>query len=217
MRTNVKVTLQMKGNYPCIYSGIVYFRNIRTGTEVLIQAPNDLLAATYGVNSIVLDSGSACMAFPDNFAEKLSVKRPTKGEERYYIFSGVGGASIGFVSLDLIMVGVRDDKSKLEWPVLPFFLTRFAPSITCEGKLLSQEELQPYTGEVVDFICPPFEYHNDYMVEVRSPDVLFPPLKRRLKLEVNTGLDMDYILIGRDWQRWFDILFKEGEMIIFGR
>ena len=38
-----------------------------------------------------------------------------------------------------------------------------------------------------------------------------------LKLEVDTGLDMDYILIGRDWQEGFDILFKAREISIFDR
>ena len=29
---------------------------------------------------------------------------------------------------------------------------------------------------------------------------------KRLKLEVDTGEEMDYILIGRDWQRGFDCI-----------
>ena len=33
-------------------------------------------------------------------------------------------------------------------------------------------------------------------------------------MEVNTGEEMDYILIGRDWQKGFSILFKAEEMVI---
>ena len=90
-----------------------------------------------------------------------------------------------------------------------------APSITSEGKLLSQ--YQPHTGKTSDFLCPPFEYQDDYTVEVCSPDEKFPTLRRRLRLEVDVGSEMDYILIGRDWQRWFDILFKAEEMTISSR
>jgi len=147
----------MRENYPCIYSGIVYFRNAETGAEVKIHSPIDLSADTYGVSSIVVDSGAACMAFPNSLAEKLDIQRPAEDEERYYIFSGVGGTSIGFVSSDEIIVGVEDDEgNRLETSVYPFFLTQFAPSITSEGKLLSQESLEPYTGKLVSFVCPPY-------------------------------------------------------------
>jgi len=217
MKSAAKVTLSMRGNYPDVSAGTVYFRNAVTNTEVRIQTPNDLKSPIYGVRNIIVDSGASSTVFPESFAERIDVREPTENEGRYYIFSGVGGASVGFISLDRIVIGVQDDKGRLEWAVLPFFLTKFAPSITCESKLLSRKELQPYTGKAVDFICPPFKYRNDYMLEVYSPDEDFSPLERRLKLEVNTGLDMDYILIGRDWQRWFDILFKPTEMIIISR
>ncbi|MBM3235640.1 hypothetical protein FJZ31_05010 [Candidatus Poribacteria bacterium] len=105
----------------------------------------------------------------------------------------------------------------MERPIYPFFLTKFAPSITSEGKLLSQEEYHPHTKKAVDFICPPFEYHDDYTLQVRSPNEEFVPLKRRLKLEVNVGLEMDYILIGRDWQKEFAILFKAEEITIIDK
>ncbi len=59
-----------------------------------------------------------------------------------------------------------------------------------------------------------FECQDDYTIEVRSPNEKFPTLRRRLRLEVDVGSEMDYILIGRDWQRWFDIIFKAEEMII---
>jgi hypothetical protein len=114
------------------------------------------------------------------------------------------------------IVGVENDESRLERPIYPFFLTKFAPSITSEGKLLSQEEYHPHTKKAVDFICLPFEYH-DYTLQVRSPNEEFVPLKRRLKLEVNVGLEMDYILIGRDWQKEFDILFKAEEITIIDK
>jgi hypothetical protein len=215
MNANKKVTLQMERNYPNIYSGAVYFRNLRTGCELLISIPRDL--NSYGISSITLDSGASYTVFPQSFASKLDVQKPLSDAERYYVFRGVGGLSIAFLSLDRIMVGVQDDNSKLEKSIFPFFLTEFAPSITSEGKLLSQERLQPYTEDLAKFICPPFEYHNDYTVFVCSPDEEFPLLKKRLKLEVDTGLDMDYILIGRDWQEEFDILFRAREISIFGR
>jgi len=43
-------------NYPNISSGVVYFRNLRTGSELLIQIPSDL--SSYGISSIILDSGA---------------------------------------------------------------------------------------------------------------------------------------------------------------
>lgn len=124
----------------------------------------------------------------------------------------MGGASIAFVSLDTIIVVVEDENGRLEGPVYPLFLTAFALSITSEGKLLSQ--YQPHTEKISDFLSPPFECQDDYTIEVRSPNEKFPTLRRRLRLEVDVGSEMDYILIGRDWQRWFDIIFKAEEMII---
>jgi len=46
-----------------------------------------------------MDSGASSTLFPEDFAEKLCIQRPAEGEEGYYIFSGVGGTCIGFVSL----------------------------------------------------------------------------------------------------------------------
>jgi hypothetical protein len=53
-------------------------------------------------------------------------------------------------------------------------------------------------------------------VEVCSSGEKFPPLNRRLKLEVDVGREMDYILIGRDWQEEFELTF-EAERIIIGK
>ena len=121
MRTNGKVTLRMEGEYPSISSGIISFKNAETGVEVRIQAPNDLKALTYGISSIVMDSGASCTLFPENFAEKIDIQRPAENEERYYIFSGVGGANIAFISLNRIIVGVEDNGGKLERFIYPFF------------------------------------------------------------------------------------------------
>ena len=177
MNANKKVTLQMERNYPNIYSGAVYFRNLRTGCELLISIPRDL--NFYGISSITLDSGASYTVFPQSFASKLDVQKPLSDAERYYVFRGVGGLSIAFLSPDRITVGVQDDNSKLEISIFPFFLTEFAPSITSEGKLLSQERLQPYAENLAKFICPPFEYHDDYTVFVCSPDEEFPVSRRR--------------------------------------
>ncbi len=102
----------MERNYPNIYSGAVYFRNLRTGCELLLQIPRDL--NSYGISSITLDSGASYTVFPQSFASKLDVQKPLSDAERYYVFRGVGGLSIAFLSLDRIMVGVQDDNSKLE-------------------------------------------------------------------------------------------------------
>lgn len=215
MNENKKVTLQMEGNYPNLSSGVVSFRNLRTRSEFLIQIPSHL--KSYGISSITLDSGASSTVFPESFAEKLDVQKPEADSERYYVFKGVGGLCIAFISLDRIMIGVQDSPNRVEKAVFPFFLTRFAPSITSDGKFLSQERLQPYPENLAQFICPSFEYQDDYTVFVHSPDEAFPLLNRRLKLEVDTGLDMDYILIGRDWQEEFDILFRADEISIFSR
>jgi len=177
MNASKKVTLQMEGNYPNIYSGTVYFRNLRAGIELLIQIPGNL--KYYGISNIILDSGASSTVFPENFAEKLDVRKPEADAEKYYVFSGVGGLCIAFISLDRILVGVQDSNNKLEKSIFPFFLTDFAPSITSEGKLLSQEQLQPYTENLAKFICPPFEYYDDYTVFICSPDEEFPVSRRR--------------------------------------
>ena len=62
-------------------------------------------------------------------------------------------------------------------------------------------------------------------MKVFSPDQPFPPQNRRLKLEVfasltddfvlrDVGKEMDYILIGRDWQEEFKLTFEAEGMII---
>jgi len=80
---------------------------------------------------------------------------------------------------------------------------------------MARPEHQPHTEEIIPFISPPFRYRSRYMVEIRSPREKFQ--SKRLKLEVNVGEEMDYILIGRDWQEGFDILFKAEEMVITER
>jgi hypothetical protein len=80
--------------------------------------------------------------------------------------------------------------------------------------LLVQPEYQPYTEEIIRFISPPFQYSDDYTVEIRSPTEKFPPQDRRLKLDVDVGSEMDYILIGRDWQEQFELTFTAKTIII---
>jgi len=205
----------MSGNYPSISSGSVFFENMVTGTKANFKIPKDLEESTYGVRDITMDPGASSTIFPGDFAKKIDIRKPPEDAEEYWIFSGVGGTGIGFRSRAPIRVGVEDSQAKLEALIFPFFLVKYAPSITSEGKLLSQ--YQPYTEKVIPFISPPFRYHSKYTVEVRSPGEKFPLQDKRLKLEVDVGQEMDYILIGRDWQEGFDILFKAEEMIIIER
>ena len=51
-------------------------------------------------------------------------------------------------------------------------------------------------------------------MKVSSPNRKFPPQDRRLKLEVDVGREMDYILIGRDWQEEFNLTFEAQRTII---
>jgi len=202
----------MDGIYPDISSGIISFRNPRTETEIRIKAPEDLQRGAYGIRSITMDPGAGGTILPESFVKGLDLTKSSREDKEYYVFAGVGGSSICFFSLEPIIIGVEDDKGRLARKIYPFFLVRYAPSITSEGRLLSSPEFQPHTEEVIRFISPPFRYRSCYTVEVRSPKEKFQ--SRRLKLEVDTGQDMDYILIGRDWQEGFDILFKKEEMII---
>lgn len=212
----MSVTLQMSGNYPSLSSGCVFFENVVTGARIPIRIPKDLEENTYGIRDITMDPGASFTIFPEDFARELAIKRPPGDAEEYWIFSGVGGTSLGFRSRVPIRVGVEDGKGKLSALVFPFCLVRYAPSITGEGQLLSRLEYQPYSEEVTRFISPPFRHQDDYTVEVISPDEKFPPWDRRLRLEVDIGGEMDYILIGRDWQKGFRLVFEAEEMIISG-
>jgi hypothetical protein len=124
----------------------------------------------------------------------------------------VGPASASS-SPDSVAIEIRDGTKRLKQEIYPFFLIRYAPSITCEGRLLA-ELGQPYTEKIIHFISPPFRYCSDYRVEVSSPKEKFPDQDRRLKIEVNIGEGMDYILIGRDWQEAFQLIFEADKMII---
>lgn len=211
----MSVILQMEEGYPNISSGTICFENVRSGKAIAIKAPGDLKANSYGVKSIVMDSGAGYTVFPVGFADKVDVEPPSKGREDYYIFSGVGGTSVGFVSTDRILVRIEGNRGRVERTIYPFFLMKYAPSITSEGRLLTRPAYQPHTEEILPFVSPPFRYGMDtYVVEVCSPDKEFGPEGRRLELEVNTGEEMDYILIGRDWQKGFQLTFRAEEMLI---
>lgn len=205
----------MDGIYPDISSGIISFRNPRTETEIRIEAPEDLQRGTYGIRNITMDPGAGGTILPERFVKELDLTRPSSEDKEYYVFTGVGGSSICFFSLEPIIIGVEDNKERLTRKIYPFFLVRYAPSITSEGQLLARPEHQPHTEEIISFISPPFRYRSRYTVEVHSPREKFRG--RRLQLEVDVGAEMDYILIGRDWQEGFDILFKAEEMIITER
>lgn len=210
----LSVTLQMDGNYPDISSGVVSFENVRTDTKISLVIPNDLESEIYGIRSITMDPGASYTIFPAKFAKLLNIERPSEHEKAYYIFRGVGGTSICFYSPDLVNISIEDDRNRLERNIFPFFLTNYAPSFTCEGRLLSAWQYQPYTEKVLPFISPPLRYQSNYRVEVHSPKEKSPFQNRRLKLEVDTGEEMDYILIGRDWQRGFDCVFKTDKIMI---
>lgn len=193
MSEKITIVLQMDGNYPDISSGIVSFENSKTSTSISIRAA-DLESGVYGVKNITMDSGAGYTILPENFGLSLDISIPTGNQAFYYIFSGVGGTSVCFLSPDPLYLGIEDEEgNKVVKEITPFFLTNYAPSITSEGQLLAQEEYQPHTEQVIDFISPPFQYCDDYTVKVSSPDQKFPAQDRRLKLEVDVGKEMDYI------------------------
>ncbi len=213
--SKITVVIQMDGNYPNISSGIVSFENAKTGAKISIKAPEDLESGVYGIKSIVMDPGTGGTLFPESFAKLLDVSRPTGSQAEYYIFSGVGGMSVSFLSPDFLIVGIEDENgNKVKEAITPFFLTSYAPSITSEGQFLAKSENQPHTERVIELISPPFQYCGDYTVKVSSPYQKFSPQNRRLRLEVDVGRGMDYILIGRDWQEGFKLLFDAERMII---
>jgi len=146
--SEITVVLQMDGNYPNISSGIVFFENTRTGAKVSIRA-KDLKIGVHSIKSIVMDTGASYTILPESFAKLLDVLRLTGDKAEYYIFSGVEGMSVSFLSPELLLVGIKDeDGSQVERKIMPFFLTNYAPSITCEGQLLASEEYQPVVYEV---------------------------------------------------------------------
>jgi len=213
--SEINVIIQMDENYPDISSGIVSFKNGKTGAKVSIKALDDLESGIYGIKSITMDPGAGYTILPENFATLLDISKPKGFKAEYYIFSGVGGTSVCFLSPHPLLIGIEDENdNKVEKMITPFFLTKYAPSITSEGKLLAREEHQPHTDQVIDFISPPFKYCDDYTVKVSSPNQKFPSLSRRLSLEVDVGKEMDYILIGRDWQKEFELTFEAQRIII---
>lgn len=213
----MSMIIEMDGNYPDLSSGIVSFENVRTGTKLTIELPKDIVSGIYGIRSITMDTGAAATIFPESFAQRLDIRKPSGNHQMYYIFGGVGGMSVCYYSPDAVVVRIGDEMEQLEKSIFPFFLTCYAPSITSEGRLLAREEYQPHTNEILRFISPPFQHRDDYTVEVCSPDEIFSPQNRRLKLEVDVGREMDYILIGRDWQEGFKCTFEAQKIILTSR
>jgi hypothetical protein len=213
----MSIILEMDGNYPDISSGVVSFENARTGTKLTIELPKDLLSGIYGLRSITMDTGAAVTILPEYLAQKLDIRKPKNNHQMYYIFGGVGGMSVCYHSPDAVIVRIGNRMEQLEKSILPFFLTCYAPSITSEGRLLVREEYQPHNSEILRFISPPFQHYDDYTVEVCSPNEIFSPENRRLKLEVDVGREIDYILIGRDWQAGFKCTFEAQKIILTNR
>jgi len=210
----MSVTLAMDGNYPDIYSGFITFLNTRTGAKVSLELPKDVEGGVYEISSVTVDTGASATIIPEKFGKRLGINRPAAGQKEYYVFSGVGGTSICFYSPEPIALSVSDGTENFEKLIMPFFLTAYSPSITSEGRLLASSEYQPYTEEVIHFISPPFQYCDKYTVKVHSPIEKFLPQNRRLKLDVDVGEGMDYILIGRDWQEEFELTFTAETIII---
>lgn len=184
----MSVVIAMDGNYPDVSSGTISFENRRTGAKTIMELPKDVVNFVYGIRSITMDPGASATILPESFGKRLGIEKPKGDEEEYHVFSGVGGTNVCFHSPDPIIIGIGNGTEQLKRVILPFFLTMYAPSITSEARLLAQPEYHPYTEKTTRFISPPFRYVDDYTVKVRSPDDLFPPLNRRLKLEVDDNL-----------------------------
>lgn len=114
------ITLQIDGVYPDIVSGVISFQNGRTGTKVALRAPADLISGAYVIRSVTMDSGAGVTVLPTRFAERLDVERPLPKAEEYYIFGGVGGASVCFPSPDPLVIGIDDGKGRLARAIKPF-------------------------------------------------------------------------------------------------
>lgn len=199
------------GKYPSLFSGSVAFTKASTLTTVTIDIPKDIENHKYTVDQIILDSGSTRTIIPQSFAKVLNIAHP---DQSFQLIQGIGGCGLVFESNDLVKISIGDGHDAISAYIFPLVLVQYAPYITCEIEIL--RNYGPYKkDDIIDFISPTFRYSEDnYKVEIISPERVFHQEQRRLELEVHTGKNNSHVLIGRDWQSNFEVLFKQREAII---
>lgn len=198
------VSLDMELGYPNLNSGWVSFENLRTGEEVNFKFPSDIEKNKAEISSITIDSGASLTLLPRSIVDRLGIPRPDEDEEAYTILRGCPGISVGFRSPDPIRIEIGDEDDSVGKEVFPLALEKTSPSVFTEPEVL--QEYKPHSEMVIPFVSPSVSGET-YRVEIESPSQSWPQLERRLKLYVETGEGIDFVLIGRDWQDGFDVIF----------
>ncbi len=175
----------------------------------------------HGVSEITIDTGAGRTLIPEELANSLGIPKPDKQDDSYYIFCGVGSIGTEYISSEYIEIILVDDKNNpVKNTITPACLAKCAPVVTSEKNyLLSLQDTPPFfTESIIPWISPVSNQINNYRVMIDSPNgnCIHPKINppRRLKLSVHVGEDIDYILLGRDWQEAFEMTFLKDILII---
>ena len=152
----------------------------------------------HDLDSVCFDTGAGYTLIPLSLAEKLQIDcSPPSG---YQVSYGVGGVSFGFETVETIVILIEGDNGTCCAYINPFVQITTAPSIAAEASVFKK-----IPAKELDLMLPNIKEISKYSWKLSSSTEKHPLLGRRLKLEnTNESDPRPWILIGRDWQKYFE-------------
>ena len=215
---SVNVDIPADTSYPILRSGTVTFSRITDPSiAVAIDCSQDDSSKPYGADAILMDSGASVTLFPTELAEALVLAEPDPDTDRWVITTGVGGVNIGYVPEEPVMLEiVGKHGASARGHIFPVIYLGCAPVFSAVQEHI--ETLQTYTFKkpIAQSVLVPYSLNEDRLsAAVTAPDGVCPLLNKRPLLSdpaANRGLQM--IIIGRDWQRQFKLVFQQRTLRI---
>ena len=215
---SVNLDIQQENSYPLLKSGSVTFSRISDpDIRTKIDCTQEDALKPYGADSILMDTGATLTLIPVGLADALQLEEPKADSERWVITMGVGGVNIGYVPEEPIALEITGKHNALvSNDIYPVVYLGCAPVFSAISEHLEKFKRPTFPKCVLPFVLLPYKVdRNKFGASVAVPDEECALLEKRPCLSdpaTNTGLS--FVIIGRDWQRKFKLVFQEKALRI---
>lgn len=171
---------------------------------------------------VIMDTGAGITLLPASLIGKLKIQEPDPDTHHWPIMQGVGGITYGFIPDAPIQIELGSEGQMKYWTSLyPCVYQGAAPAFHACGEILDKfrQDSSCFPKWISAYVDVPFRLHKyKFSALVSAPSETCEVLDRRAHLQINEDHgDIDYILLGRDWQKRFNLCFGEKTLIITGR
>ncbi len=164
-----------------------------------------------------MDTGASLTLIPVALAQALQLEEPDPNAERWVITKGVGGVNIGYVPEEPITLEITGKNNEfVSNDIYPVVHLGCAPVFSAIEEHLERFQRITFQKSISHFVFVPYALTDDRLgASITIPDEICPIIGKRPCLsDPKTNMGLQMIIIGRDWQRVFKLLFQEKTLRI---